>query len=138
MTVVTHYKTEYDTSLNKTFQCIQQQKEKQNKTHNHIPDIYALQTNWQVARKKKLQWSRRNYVNKAQSQNNHSPTQPPTTIIHKWYIELVNETKVCTTTERLSQQKKKNLKYFHQRLQTYTHSEKRRLRCNTLRNKISL
>lgn len=45
MTVVTHDKTEYDTSLNKTFQCTTTKKEKQNKTHNHIPDIYALQTN---------------------------------------------------------------------------------------------
>ena len=109
MTVVTHDKTEYDTSLNKTFQCTTTKKEKQNKTHNHIPDIYALQTNWQVARKKNLQWSRRNYVNKAQSQDNHSTT----TIIEKWHIELVNETKVCNKTNEkinLSQRKEEQKK----------------------------
>ena len=39
-------------ALTKHSNAQQQQKEKQNKTHNHIPDIYALQTNWQVARKK--------------------------------------------------------------------------------------
>ncbi len=72
--------------------------------------------NSQVACKKKYNDRVKTMSTKAQWQNNHSPTQPPTTMIQTWNIELVNATNV-----RKKYTKEREKKYFHQRLQlTYT------------------